>query len=96
MRTLLEAGLDVFNNFKSNTFPIRSDTVPCKSPMGETSSQQEGGLEVLTPKQMLQRLSIALAQIKAGNNSKTLSNEIRQIVYSLYQSKKLLKRYIIT
>ena len=38
-------------------------------------------------KQMLQRLPIALAQIKAGNNSKSLLNEIRQIVYSLYQSK---------
>ena len=41
------------------------------------------GLKILTPKQMLQRLLIALAQIKAGNNSKSLLNEIRQIVYSL-------------
>ena len=39
--------------------------------------------QVLTPKQMLQRLPIALAQIKAGNNSESLLNEIRQIVYSL-------------
>ena len=37
---------------------------------------------------MLQRLPIALAQVKADNNSKNLLNEIRQIVYSLYQSKK--------
>ena len=44
-------------------------------------------LKVLTPKQMLQRLPIALAQVKAGNNSESLLNEIRQIVYSLYQSK---------
>ena len=44
------------------------------------------GLKILTPKQILQRLSIALAQIKAGNNSKSLFNEIRQIVYSLYES----------
>ena len=43
------------------------------------------GLNVLTPKQMLQRLPIALAQVKAGNNSESLLNEIRQIVYSLYQ-----------
>ena len=43
------------------------------------------GLKILTPKQMLQRLPIALAQIKAGNNSESLLNEIRQIVYSLYQ-----------
>ena len=49
-------------------------------------SKQEGtGLKILTPKQMLQRLLIALAQIKAGNNSQSLLNEIRQIVYSLYQ-----------
>ena len=61
-------------------------------------SKQEGsGLKILTRKQMLQRLPIALAQIKAGNNSKILINEIRQIVYSLYQSKEITKKkYIIT
>ena len=42
------------------------------------------GLKILTPKQMLQRLPIALAEIKAGNNSESLLNEIKQIVYSLY------------
>ena len=42
------------------------------------------GLKILTPKQMFQRLLIALAQVKAGNNSENLLNEIRQIVYSLY------------
>ena len=46
-------------------------------------------LKVLTPKQMLQRLPIALAQVKAGNNSESLLNEIREIVYSLYQSKQI-------
>ena len=46
------------------------------------------GLKILTPKQMIQRLPIALAQVKAGNNSESLLNEIRQIVYTLYQSKK--------
>ena len=45
------------------------------------------GLKILTPKQMLKRLPIALAQIKTGNNSESLLNEIRKIVYSLYQSK---------
>ena len=59
-------------------------------------SKQEGtGLKILTPKQMLQRLPISLAQIKAGNNSQSLLKEIRQIVYSLYQSKELPKKYII-
>ena len=46
-------------------------------------------LKVLTPKQMLQRLPIALARVKAGNNSESLLNEIREIVYSLYQSKQI-------
>ena len=56
-------------------------------------SKQEGtGFKILTPKQMLQRLSIALAQIKAGNNSQSLLNEIRQIAYSLYQSKEIIKK----
>ena len=50
------------------------------------------GLKVLTPKQMLQRLPIALAPVKTGNNSEILLNEIRQIVYSLYQSKKITKK----
>ena len=50
---------------------------------------KETGLKILTPKQMLQRLPIALAQVKAGNNSESLLNEIRQIVYSLNQSKQI-------
>ena len=41
---------------------------------------------------MLQRLPIALAQVKAGNNSENLLNEIRQIIYSLYQSKEITKK----
>ena len=49
-------------------------------------------LKILTPNQMLQRLPIALAQISAGNNSKDLLNEIRQIVYSLYRSKEITKK----
>ena len=49
-------------------------------------------LKILTSKQMLQGLPIALAQVKAGNNSERLLNEIRQIVYSLYQSKQITKK----
>ena len=48
------------------------------------------GLKILTPKQMLQRLPIALAQVKAGNNSESLLNEIRQ--NSLHQSKQITKK----
>ena len=50
------------------------------------------GRKILTPKQMLQRLLIALAQLKTGNNSESLLNKIRQILYSLYQSKEITKR----
>ena len=49
-------------------------------------------LKILGPKQLLQRLPIAFAQVKAGNNSEKLLNEIRQIVYSLYQSKEITKK----
>ena len=57
------------------------------------AKEQEGtGLKILTPDQMLKRLPIALAQIKAGNNSASLLNEIRQIVYSLYRSKEITKK----
>ena len=50
------------------------------------------GLTILIPKQMLQRLPIALAQGKVGNKSENLLNEIRQITYPLYQSKKITKK----
>ena len=50
------------------------------------------GLKISAPKQMIQRLPIALAQVKAGNNSESLLNETRQIVYSLYQSKQITKK----
>ena len=54
--------------------------------------QQGKGLKILTPNQMLKRLPIALAQVKAGNNSDSLLNEIRQIVYSLSRSKEITKK----
>ena len=50
------------------------------------------GLKILTSKQMIQRLPMAFAQVKAGNNSENLLNEIRQIIYSLYQSKEVTKK----
>ena len=53
---------------------------------------QEGkGLRILTPDEMLSRLRIVLAQLKAGNNSEKLKNEIRQLLYSFYRSEKLTK-----
>ena len=48
-------------------------------------------LKILTPNQMLSRLPISVAQLKAGNNSEKLKNEIRQVLSSLYRSKKTYK-----
>ena len=64
-----------------------------KKKASEELEKQEGtGIRILTPKQMLQRSPIAFAQVKAGNNSENLLNEIRQIVYSLYQSREINKK----
>ena len=54
-------------------------------------NQQRKRFKILTPNQMLSRLPISLVQLKAGNNSEKLKNEIRQLLYSLYRSKKLTK-----
>ena len=50
-------------------------------------TKYQEGLIILTPKQMLQRLPIAFAQVKAGNKSENLLNQIRQIINSLYRAK---------
>ena len=57
--------------------------------VAERRNQQGKGLKMLTPNQMLSRLPISLAQLKAGNNFDKLKNEIRQLLYSLYRSKQL-------
>ena len=67
---------------------IRSEAI-YKSKQNETEGK---GLRILTRKQMLQRLPITLAQVKAGNNSEIFLNETRQIAYSLYQSKQINKK----
>ena len=51
----------------------------------DNRQQQGQGLKMLTPNQILSRLSISLAQLKAGNNSEKLKNEIKQLLYSLYR-----------
>ena len=57
----------------------------------DEENQEGQGLKLLTPDQMLSRSPISLAQLKAGNNSKKLKNEIMQLLYSLHRSKKLTK-----
>ena len=58
----------------------------------QLEQQKEEGLKIITPSQMLSRLPITLAQLKAGNNSEKLKNEVRQLLYSLYRSKDLTKQ----
>ena len=60
-----------------------------KAKKDETKGKE---LKILTPKHILQRLPMTLAQVNASNNSENVLNEIRQIVYSLYQSKIIAKK----
>ena len=63
-------------------------------PEGDEEEVKEGkGLKLLTPNKLLTRLPILLAQIKVGNNSYKLKNELRQILYLLYQHNKITKKF---
>ena len=76
-----QAAIDFFNEYSERV----SEAI--------FKSKQKGTrIIILTPNQMLKRLAIALAQIKAGNNSESLLNEITQIVSSLYRSKKITEK----
>ena len=89
-RTL--ANTNILFNARDNVIKYIED---CNSMILEakklTREQGRTGLKILTSNQMLKRLPIALAQIKAGNNSESLLNEIRQIVYYFCRSKKITK-----
>ena len=79
-KALLEGREMVLTAFRSGIFQKSEE------------SQEGEGVKILTPNQMLKRLPIALAQVKASNNSESLLNEIRQTVYSLYRSKEITKK----
>ena len=82
-----------FYNSREEVINFFRDYIEMLSDANYKSKQNESkgkGLKIFTPKQMLQRLLIALAQ--AGNNSESWINEIRQTVYSLYQSKQITKK----
>ena len=66
-----------------------------KEIVGKSFNPVGSGLKILTPQQMFTQLPILLAQIKAGNNSRELKNEIRQLLYSLYRSRQI-KQFIKT
>ena len=95
-----EDNFEIFQE-KSNKGKQGSDEEPDTTDMSELDSeesaaerrnQQGKGLKILTTDQTLSRLPISLAQLKVGNNSQKLKNEIRQLLYSLYRSKKLTKK----
>ena len=75
----------VLNGFKSKIFLTKST----RSGILNTDNSR---LKIITPKQMLQRLPIALPQVKASNNSENLLTETWQIIYSLYQAKEITKK----
>ena len=89
MYNFFEGQEKILDAFESKIFLTKSKGADILSP-------DHSKLKILTPKEMLQKLPIALAQVKAGNNSESLLNEIKQIFYSLYQSKKSLKIFVIT
>ena len=81
----------VLTAFKSGIFQVFKE-----SQKGEGVNEMSKLLKILTPNQMLKRLPIALAQIKGGNNSESLLNEITQLFILCIDQKKLLKKHTIT
>ena len=87
--------LNTFYSSREEVINLYRDFVKMLSNANYDPRQNETkgkGLKILIPKQMLQRFPIALAQVKAGNNSESLLNEIRQIFCSFYQSKQITKK----
>ena len=70
----------------------RITRVNCVAKFSDRKVSDQCNLKILTPKQMLQRLPIALAQVKAGNTSKNLLNEIIKIIYSPYRAKEITRK----
>ena len=90
--------IDKFYNSREGVFNFYGDYTKIMFDSNYQAKQDKtkgAGLKILTPKQMLQRLPIALAQLKAGNNSESLLNEIKLFILCINQ-KKSLKKYTIT
>ena len=91
MRTL--ANINIHYNARDSAIKFIEDYSSMILEAKKLAKEQEGtGLKILTPNQMLKRLPIAIAQIKAGDNSERLLNEIRQIAHSLYRSREITKK----
>ena len=89
--------LKTFYNSREEIINVFRDYIEMLSDANYDAKQnktEETRLKVVTPKQMLQRLSIALSKVKAGNNSESLLNKIGKIICSLYQSKQMTKKCI--
>ena len=88
------ANINILFNVRNNEIKFIEDYGSIILEAKRLAKQEEKGLKLLASKQMLQRLPTVLAQIKAGNNSESLLNEIKlnEIVYSLYQSKEITKK----
>ena len=87
-------GLDLLKNIVTKIVDanqVLDDMSPLETEEVAEKRLQGQGLKILTPQQMITRLSILLDQLKAGNNYENLKNEIRQMLYSLYRSKNLNK-----
>ena len=98
-RTL--ANINMFYNARGNAIKfiedyglmiLEAERLAKEEQKGTGANEMSERLKILTPNQMLKRLAIALAQVKGGNNSESLLNEIRQFVYSLYRSKEITKK----
>ena len=85
MYNFFEGREKVLNAFDSKIFPI-------KTKGSSYLESKSSSFKILTPNQMLKRSPITLAQVSVGNDSESLLNEIRQIVYSLYRSKEITKK----
>ena len=92
---LLKGRQKSLNNFESKIFPVEKPTYStgCAGMLALHPLGLATRLKMLTPKQMLQRLPIVFAQLKIGNLSENLLNEIRQVVYFLYWPKEISKKY---
>ena len=100
---ILLQGKGIINKNTQSIKKAETKTKTKKTKMKRQKSDEENqkgqGLKILTPDQILSRLTIFLAQLKARNNSEKLRNAIRQLLSSLYRSKKLTKsvyKYLVS
>ena len=90
----------VLDAFESKIFPIKKkgtgfSDLACTAKVSDCKQDKvsdHSNLKILSPKQMFQRLPIALVQVKAGNTCEKLLSEIRKVIYSLYQAKEITKK----